>query len=289
MLSGRFRCVLDCGCLAPMANDGTMRPPKAAHSSMQLETVGEIVRVLRSRRGLEQVELARACGWRDASAVSRIETDRIKPTRRTLLKLSQNLADGTTGPASEILAWLFQAAGVLPTPRDVEAVESQLPPIDRWIQPAILQDFGWYTWRANEPFRALTGLPERYVGRNYLEMLFEAGGSMRARLADRWERVAKMAVQEFRIQTDRRASQRWHRKLLVTLEPLPDFARIWGTAGIVAAAGIVFNWSRSSTEVGSIGMMRSHVIADPRLWVTQLVPEDASGNEFMLKGAYSQE
>ena len=56
---------------------------------MQLETVGEIVRVLRSRLDLEQVELARACGWRDASAVSRIETDRIHPTRRTLLKLAE--------------------------------------------------------------------------------------------------------------------------------------------------------------------------------------------------------
>jgi transcriptional regulator with XRE-family HTH domain len=249
---------------------------------MQLETVGEIVRVLRSRRGLEQVELARACGWRDASAVSRIETDRIKPTRRTLLKLSQNLADPSTGPQAEILAWLFQASGVLPTPREIDAIASQLPLIESWIQPAIIQDFGWYTWRANEPFRVLTGLPERYVGRNYLEMLFEAEGSMRARLDDRWERVATMAVQEFRIQTERRATQRWHRKLLAALEPLPDFTRIWGTAGIVAAASMVFNWSRSASDSGAIAMVRSHVIADPRLWVTQVIAEDASGSAFML-------
>src|SRR6266542_5407852 len=129
---------------------------------MQLETVEEIVRVLRSRLDLEQVELARACGWRDASAVSRIETDRIHPTRRTLLKLAENLSDpNVTGTDKEIRAWLFLAAGILPTVREVEELGSQIPSIEGWPQPATVMDFGWTLWRANERFREALGVPDR--------------------------------------------------------------------------------------------------------------------------------
>jgi len=257
------------------------------HLSMQLRTVGEIVRVLRSRRGLEQVELARSCGWRDASAVSRIETDRIRPTRRTLMKLSENLADSTTGPSSEILGWLFLAAGVLPTAREIDHLLPTLPAIDTWMQPAIITDFGWYTWRANEAFRTIGGLPENYLGRNFLEMIFEPGGSIRAHMDSTWEEAAANVVHDFRVETDGRVEQRWHKKLLASLQALPDFTRIW-SASTIAKDSAVFNWSTSSIQNGAIGLVRSHVVADPRFSVTQLVPENLAGNEFMLKLAASQ-
>src|ERR1051325_11655209 len=122
-----------------------MARPISPLLTMQLETVGEIVRTLRSRRDLEQVELARACGWRDASAVSRIETDRIRPTRRTLLKLAENLADpAVTGTAKEIRAWLFLAAGILPTASEVDELVLQIPDLESWQYPASVMDFGWH-------------------------------------------------------------------------------------------------------------------------------------------------
>src|SRR5438445_12014885 len=162
------------GELSLLETGGSMRRPATPLLTMQLETVGEIARVVRSRLGLEQVELARACGWRDASAVSRIETDRIHPTRRTLLKLADNLArPAVTGSPSEVRAWLFLAAGILPTAREVDELGDKIPDIDGLPHPASILDFGWYLWRANEWMVKGVGLPERHIGRHYVEMYFE--------------------------------------------------------------------------------------------------------------------
>lgn len=250
---------------------------------MQLETVGEIVRVLRSRLDLEQVELARACGWRDASAVSRIETDRIRPTRRTLIKLAESLSrDGTTGSSREVQAWLFLASGILPTADDVRAVDAELPAIESWGQPALIMDFGWHVWRANPLVARLLGLQPAHVGRNYLELLFEPGGPLRTTLGHRWERAATTTLTDFRHDNDSRAGQRWHRKLLARLGELPDFKRLYETA-VQTERRPIPNRLRAQLEEGTVAMLRFTVTADPRLLLTHIVPEDARMTREMMQ------
>ena len=259
-----------------------MRRPATPLLTMQLETVGEIVRVLRSRLDLEQVELARACGWRDASAVSRIETDRIKPTRRTLLKLADNLADpAVTGTAAEVRAWLFLAAGILPTAREVDELGERLPDIEKLPHPASIMDFGWNLWRANEWFRKGLGIPERHIGRNYMEMVFEENSSVRKQFGDVWSTLAPLVVADFRQDTAHRSEQRWFGKLLATLRTLPDFEELWNTTTGREADAI--GWSHTSFEGGMVGAVRSHLTADPRFIVGQILPEDTDGREQMLK------
>jgi transcriptional regulator with XRE-family HTH domain len=249
---------------------------------MQLETVGEIVRVLRSRLGLEQVELARACGWRDASAVSRIETDRIHPTRRTLLKLADNLAKpDVTGTTSEVRAWLFLAAGILPTAREVDELGDQIPDISSWNHPASVMDFGWHLWRTNEWFVKGIGLPEKHIGRNYVEMFFEEDGSVRRQFGSLWRDLASILVSQFRADTERRSDQRWFVKLHARLCALPDFERMWNESSGDGTS--VFGWTRASVDGGMVGAVRSHLMADPRLIVGQILPEDADGRQQMLK------
>jgi len=259
-----------------------MRRPTTPLLTMQLETVGEIVRVLRSRLGLEQVELARACGWRDASAVSRIETDRIRPTRRTLLKLADNLADpSVTGTAAEVRAWLFLAAGILPTAREVDELGDRLPDIDNLPHPASIMDFGWNLWRTNEWFRKGIGLPEKHIGRNYLEMFFEEKSPVRSQFGDFWATLAPLVIADFRQDTEHRSEQRWFGKLLTNLRTLPDFDDLWNTTKRREAD--VFGWSHTSIDGGMVGAVRSHLTADPRLIVGQILPEDTDGRDQMLK------
>jgi transcriptional regulator with XRE-family HTH domain len=249
---------------------------------MQLETVGEIVRVLRSRLDLEQVELARACGWRDASAVSRIETDRIRPTRRTLLKLAEHLADpAITGTPQEVRAWLFLAAGILPTAREVDELGSKIPDIENLPHPASVMDFGWYVWRTNEWLRKGAGLPEKHIGRNYVEVWFEANSSVRQHFGNLWYELASVLVGQFREDTVNRCEQRWFEKLLATLRPLPDFEEIWKNASSEDVNA--FGWTHTSLEGGMIGAVRSQLTADPRLIVGHIVPEDPDGRDRMLK------
>jgi len=252
--------------------------------TMQLETVGEIVRTLRSRRDLEQVELARACGWRDASAVSRIETDRIRPTRRTLLKLAENLADpAVTGTAKEIRAWLFLAAGILPTAREVEELSAQIPDLESWQYPASVMDFGWHLWRTNEPFRRSIGIPDRYAGagRNYVEMFFQDEGPIRKQFGDLWIQLATVLVSQFHEDTTGRTGQRWFTKLLTQLKTLPDFEKLWDNAGGLDTS--VHGWLQMGVEGGKIGTVRSPLTADPRLIVGQFFPEDSEGRSSMEK------
>jgi len=249
---------------------------------MQLETVGEIVRVLRSRLDLEQIELARACGWKDASAVSRIETDRIRPTRRTLLKLAENLADpSVTGTVTEVRAWLFLAAGILPTAREVDELGDRIPDIESLPHPASVMDFGWYVWRTNEWLRKGAGLPDRHIGRNYVELWFEPESSVRRHFGSLWFELASVLVSQFREDTARRSEQRWFGKLLTTLRTLPDFEEIWNNASSEAVSA--FGWSHTSLEGGMIGAVRSPLTADPRLIVGHIVPEDPDGRNQMLK------
>jgi transcriptional regulator with XRE-family HTH domain len=249
---------------------------------MRLETVGEIVRVLRSRLGLEQVELARACGWRDASAVSRIEKEHIHPTRRTLLKLAKHLADpAITGTPEEIRAWLFLAAGILPTARDVDELGARMPDIETLPHPASVFDFGWNVWRANALFRRGIGLPEKYVGRNYVEMFFERNGSIRKQLGDLWVALAAVLIGQFREDTVDRTKQRWFGKLLTTLLTLPDFEEIWSKAAPAGADELI--WSHTSVDGGMVGAVRSELLADPRLIVGHVIPEDSDGRHQLLK------
>jgi transcriptional regulator with XRE-family HTH domain len=262
-----------------MAN---MNRPSTSLLTMQLETVGEIVRVLRSRLGVDQVELARACGWHDASPLSRIEKDHIHPTRRTLLKLAENLADpSVTGTPTEVQGWLFLAAGILPTAREVDELGDKIPDIDNLPHPAWVRDFGWFLWRSNEWFTKGMGLPERHIGRNYLEMFFEAGGSVRKHLGDLWETLAPSLVAHFRQDTARRCEQRWYGRLLVTLRTLPDFEEFWNTPP--GRDEDVFGWSHTSLDGGMVETMHSRLRADPRLIMRQIVPENSTGRTQMLK------
>lgn len=259
-----------------------MRRPATPLLTMQLETVGEIVRVLRSRLGLEQVELARACGWRDASAVSRIETDRIHPTRRTLLKLAENLAKpDVTGTPAEVRAWLFLAAGILPTAREVDELGDKIPDIENWTHPASVMDFGWHLWRTNEWFVKGIGLPEKNLGRNYVEMFFEDDGPVRKQFGPIWYDLAPILVSQFRGDTERRSRQRWFVKLHARLCALPDFEKMWNESGDPPES--VFGWTHASVDGGAVGAVRSHLMADPRLIVGQILPEDSDGREQMLK------
>lgn len=249
---------------------------------MQLETVGEIVRVLRSRLGLEQVELARACGWRDASAVSRIETDRIRPTRRTLLKLADNLADpSVTGTAAEVRAWLFLAAGILPTAREVDELGDRIPDIENLPHPASVMDFGWYVWRTNEWLRKGAGLPDKHIGRNYVGLWFEEDSSVRSHFGDLWPELALVLVSQFRDDTAHRHEQRWFGKLLTSLRALPDFDEIWDNAAEEPSS--IFGWTETSLEGGAIGAVRSPLMADPRFIVGQILPADQPGRNQMVK------
>lgn len=233
------------------------------------------MRVLRSRRHLEQVELARSCGWRDASAVSRIETDRIRPTRRTLVRLAESLADpAVTGSAENVRAWLFYAAGILPTGEELTALGPDIPDIDAWSQPAVVIDFGWTIWRANPLFRTMLGLPDDVAGRNLLDLFFETNGSIRTHLGDRWERSAAATLRQFRSENDRKSHQRWYRGVVARLERSPDFRRLWDQATVNEPEQVSQRF-RQTTSIGTFALLRMPLNVDPRLSLMHLVPEDA--------------
>jgi transcriptional regulator with XRE-family HTH domain len=265
-----------------MGMGGSMRRPTTPFPTMQLQTVGEVVRVLRARLGLEQVELAHACGWRDASAVSRIETDRIHPTRRTLLKLAENLSKpDITGTPSEVRAGLFLAAGILPTAREVDELGDRIPDISGWSYPASVTDFGWYIWRTNDLFARGLGLRANHIGRNYLELFFEEDSPVRKQFGDLWYDLAQVAVSSFRADNESRTGQRWFVKLRAKLASLPDFDKMWDAAD--GSAQNVMGWSSTSVDGGKVGGVRAQLTADPRLIIGQFVPDDEAGRKQMLK------
>ena len=236
---------------------------------LQLQTVGEIVRLLRGRRDLEQVELARACGWRDASAVSRIETDRIHPTRKTLVKLAENLANPARGQTSDdVLAWLYLAAGILPTPEDMSRVKAEIPVIERWSHAAVVLDFGWNIWGVNRAFTGWLPIPEGSEGRNMLSVMF--GAQVRAQLGARWEMFAREAIIQFRGETDHRAEQRWRRALIADLSHDADFARLWDDV-VPADVHDLQHRHRRAIDRGEFSVLRVPLWSEPRLTLVHII------------------
>jgi hypothetical protein len=198
------------------------------------------------------------------------------------LKLAENLADpSVTGTVAEVRAWLFLAAGILPTAREVDELGDRIPNIEDLPHPASVMDFGWNVWRTNEWLRKGAGLPEKHIGRNYVEVWFEEGSSVRKHFGSLWLDFASVLVSQFREDTARRSEQRWFGKLLTTLRTLPDFEEIWNNAGSEDVNA--FGWSHTSIEGGMIGAVRSPLTADPRLIVGHIVPEDVDGRNQMLK------
>lgn len=191
---------------------------------MRLETVGEIVRTLRVRKDLDQIDLAKACGWRDASAVSRIETDRITPTRRTLTKLSIALADPL--PAEQIYATFLAAVGVLPTKADVARMHQTRPTIERWRAPSYIVDPAWNLWAWNDACDERLGFPANAHGKNVLEMYLQSG-SCRQAAGDAWPTVIRGLLGRFRRESARHTQRQWHRALMNKLQAYPEFAAMW--------------------------------------------------------------
>lgn len=201
---------------------------------MRLETVGEIVRTLRARKDLDQIDLAKACGWRDASAVSRIETDRITPTRRTLTKLSDALSGPQTLPPEQIYATLLAAIGTLPSRDDVEQMRANKPAIERWRGPTYILDQAWNAWATNAACLERLGFPQNAVGRNVLELYLEDGSCRRA-VGQAWPAVMDGLLARFRRETVRHEERRWYRALMSKLQTYPGFAASWERSAVNGA------------------------------------------------------
>lgn len=253
----------------------------ATQPSMQLRTVGEVVRTLRNRRDLEQVTLAQRCGWRDASAVSRIETDRVRPTRRTLLKLAEALADPeSTGTAEQVQGMLFLASGILPTRAEIGSMGPRLPLIHSWSQPAAIYDFGWHLWDANDLYRRVIGGPQRPRGRHLLELLFDPGHPLRTAAPKDWEALCREAIGFFRLDTAQYRERRWYQTLLEGLRRKPGFDELWRDAPTSSPSTVAGAWQAEHTN-GVWGVIKLTVTADPRLWAALLVPEDGRSARWM--------
>lgn len=243
--------------------------------SMQLMTVGEVVRTLRNRRDLEQVVLARKCGWRDASAVSRIETDRVRPTKRTLLKLTDALADPTTtGSPDQVRGMLFLASGILPTKQEIADLAPALPGIEGWTQPAALMDFGWHVWVMNRPFGRVVAHTGEPRGRHLLDILFDPSHPLRARAPDAWETLSSHTVSLFRQTAGRYQGRRWYESLIDSLASRPGFEEIWKHPPEPSPSTISGAWEETSSTIGAWGVLMLPLATDARLWVALLVPED---------------
>ncbi len=71
---------------------------------MAEQTIGRRIKVLREERGWTQRQLGERCDL-DHTAVSRIEHDRVRPTRRTLRDIARALGipveELTDGPARQ--------------------------------------------------------------------------------------------------------------------------------------------------------------------------------------------
>lgn len=245
--------------------------------------LGGMIKAYRLQRGMTQSELAVAMGWvTNPSRLSRYEQGRVIPLRSTLEKFCATLGLGTDERGR-----LFMEAGYLPTDAEVSAILEGLQPfLDQWQGPGYLTDFSWRFLGWNEAAVKvfgfspddLAGLPKERP--TLLDLAFNPGWEVARRIPK--EIVVPFGrgqIARFKAQQRDRTEQRWYKRVLRRLMPIPLFRELWDTTSPDLGSALMdYNRVHLNTPIGQLDfhMFASAVVSDPRLFVILWLPADAA-------------
>lgn len=245
--------------------------------------LGGLIKAYRLRRGLTQSELSEAIGWRILpSRLSRYEQGLIVPSRATLEKISKAL-----GLRSDDRGRLFMEAGYVPTDAEVSDTLLWLQPfMDGWKGPAYLTDFSWRFLGCNEPAARILGLQKEELQRlllkrpTLLDLAFDPRWPVRRQIPEEaFLSFSRGQIARFKAQQRDRIGQRWYRKVLRRLMPIPSFSQLWDTTpGELGSALMDYNRMQFKTPFGQLDFhtFASAVVSDPRLFVILWLPANAA-------------
>lgn len=123
---------------------------------MNVSTLGGLIKDYRMQKGISQLDIAFALGWKEPSRLSRIEQGRTeKPTRDVLDKIINQI-----GLNNEEKNTLLLIGGYLPTDEEIQyAQKITHATIHDWPYPAGMMDFSWRLITGNKHIANIFNIP----------------------------------------------------------------------------------------------------------------------------------
>jgi transcriptional regulator with XRE-family HTH domain len=202
-------------------------------------TLGGLIKDYRLQKGISQLDIAFALGWKEPSRLSRIEQGRTeKPPRELLDKIIKAI-----GLEEEEKNNLLLTGNYLPTEEEIAKIRGAAAEIlDDWKYPAYLFDFSWRVLRVNKPLLQayeLTSEHEKYINEAHphvLELLFHPDFKQNQLLktpeAENWKHFLQIALFNFKYEQRNRTKEKWYIDHIKSLMNNDLFRELWVKTGI---------------------------------------------------------
>lgn len=200
---------------------------------MNNSTLGGLIKDYRLQKGISQLDIAFALGWKETSRLSRIEQGRMeKPSRELLDKIIEAI-----GLKEEEKNTLLLTGGYLPTEEEILKVrESVKATLSEWPYPAGMIDFSWRLIDGNEHISTLFHLPKAALknlpkaNTRVLELIFNES-LQKTKLTDLnnpgMVQFMRSVLMEFKYEQRHRTKDKWYIDHVRKLMNYDIFRTLW--------------------------------------------------------------
>ncbi len=253
-------------------------------------TLGGLIKDYRLQKGISQLEIAFALGWKETSRLSRIEQGVTeKPSRETIDKIISTLILKDEEKNSVLLA-----GGYLPTEIEIEQIRNETQNfLINWKYPAILMDFSWRVIDQN-PHNVHLYQQKRsmvdYIYKNHtriLEVVFNPE-IMKLYVKDKqfakqWYHLFYIAILTFKYDQRYHTKERWYIDHIKRLMTIDEFRNIWKETenkdaynGIVGNTGIkIISCPEDARQNLAFNFFIMPILKDTRFQTELFVPADS--------------
>lgn len=200
---------------------------------MHNSTLGGLIKDYRTQKGISQLDIAFALGWKETSRLSRIEQGRMeKPSRELVDKIIEAI-----GLKEEEKNTLLLTGGYLPNETEIIKVKEAVnKTLQEWPYPAGMIDFSWRLIDGNDHINDLFHLPPGIKKNIYksevrvLDLIFN-DSLQKTKLNDienpKMVMFMRSVLMEFKYEQRHRTKEKWYIEHIRKLMNYEIFRTLW--------------------------------------------------------------
>lgn len=252
-------------------------------------TLGGLIKDYRLQKGVSQLDIAFALGWKEPSRLSRIEQGKTeKPPQELLEKIITAI-----GLDGEEKNRLLLTSGYLPTDDEVEKIRLQTDKfLKNWPYPALLIDFSWRLININKHFARVHNIkidehkPFYKSNIRVLDLLFDKKLGKNEILlkldSEKIQEFLKLVILNFKYEQRNRTKEKWYIDHIKSLMNNHLFSKLWvetdvksGFTNVISKFALKsFIYPNHKDKLLNFYMFIVPVLTDPRFEMELLVPMD---------------
>ena len=261
---------------------------------MNNSTLGGLIKDYRTQKGISQLDIAFALGWKEPSRLSRIEQGRTeKPTREIIDKIIAAI-----GLSEEEKNVLLFTGGYLPTEEEILKIREKTDKtLKEWLYPACLMDFSWRLIDGNRQIGELFLLSPEMEQDLYkskvrvLDLLFSQKMQHDQPIAQKYVfPFLKETIMEFKYEHKQRTKEKWYIEHIKRLMENDLFRKLWSESIVDTETNVVlgkyavkhFINPKDSKKILRFHLFVVPVLQDPRFSLELHVPMDIETYNYYL-------